>query len=289
MKNLRVKTSTAVILTLFLVLSGCKGGDSSSPTPTGTKPDYQVAIEAKFATLGWDKDGHVPFNGTGIVKTTAGKGYVQYYAFGGRKTAIYYYPATGAFGMDTNEMTKYDAAGQDNFAYVTSDPKSSGAGSAHNELTRISDNSAAFIITTPNVGVFYVHGPIYAKYVATGRWTGPLGYPTGDVSNTPANATDKGTFVTFQTGGIWNTPTIGTQAIWGKAYKMWVAVDWERSWLKYLTTSCDPALADNRQFVRFQNGGINTGPTCPAYSNTNNETVYKDGTRAANVSLIPCY
>lgn len=110
-----IKNLTFSIL-LVIGLNSCRWfqKDSEDPTPVDTTPAYQKAITEKAAKLGWDKDGHSPYNGAAPVKTAAGKGWVQYYAYGDRKTAIYYFEDKGAFAMDTEEMKAYDNAGQDN-------------------------------------------------------------------------------------------------------------------------------------------------------------------------------
>ena len=73
----------AVYLSLCaLSLMALKCGDSKTEDPLPQAPTYQTAIDAKFKSLGWNTDGHAPFNGSGPIKTVSGKGYVQYYAFG---------------------------------------------------------------------------------------------------------------------------------------------------------------------------------------------------------------
>lgn len=270
-----------IMAIVALQFTSCDKKTTESVDPAA---DAKTAIEAKHKAIGWDKAGHAPFQGGGAIKTQGGNGYVQYYAFGSLKTAIYYYPGRGAFAMFSEETTAYDKLGQDKFAFVVSDPKPTLSGlCGYNDITTTDGGEG--IITCG--AVFY--GGIYKKYKEVNRWDGPLGPPTSGILNTPANATDKGTFATFKNGGIWNTPTIGTQAIWGRAFKMWVATDWERGWLKFLKSSCDPNKADNLQTVDFENGKIITGPLCGAYLNTANETVLQNGKKAANVSNIPCY
>jgi hypothetical protein len=247
------------------------------------KYDYEIAIEAKYKAMGWDKDGHALFNGTGPVKTMAGKGYVQYYAFGSRKTAIYYYEGKGAFAMDTGEMTTYDNTGQDKFSFVVSDPKPCGTGCGYNDLIMVADNSEGI-----NILGNFVYGNIYAKYKEFKRWDGPLGLPTSSELNTPANATDKGRFNNFQNGTIWFTPTVGTVALWGKVLKLYAAIDYERSWLKFPKESCDPNKGDANQRVSFQGGSIGVGSTgtCGNYYDTSGLSVSQKGVSGGT---IPCY
>ncbi|RDB03424.1 LGFP repeat-containing protein [Runella aurantiaca] len=279
-----MKKISILLFALVVLLEGCKTEETTAVDPAA---DAQTAIEAKFKSIGWDKDGHAPFNGTGAVKTQAGKGYVQYYAFGGRKTAIYYYPDYGTFSMDTAEMAGYDNAGQDKFAFVVSDPKSCGTGCGYNDVIMTADNSEGI-----NVGGNWVYGEIYKKYKAVNRWDGPLGVPVNSESNAQTAGSRFNNFAktgSTVTGTIISNGQTGAQAVWGKTYTMWGRTNWDAGWLGLPKSSCDPNKADNQQTVDFQSGSIKTGPTCGAYFNKNNETVYQNGTRAANVSSIPCY
>lgn len=276
------KLSRLFVILVFISLASCHH-DDDTVTPVDTTPDYQKAINAKLIMMGWDKDGHALFNGTGPVKTSGGTGYVQYYAFGARKTAIYYYPSKGASAMDTAEMNSYDASGQDKWALVTSDPKSCGSGCGYNEIMTTADNMEGIII----FGIS-VPGEFYKKYKALKLWDGPLGLPVTSVLDTPNKSVDKGTFVTFKNGTIWNTPTIGTQALWGKVLSLWSSVDYERSWLGYPMESCDPNKGNAFQKVAFQNGSIGVGDTgtCGNFYDKSGLSVLKTGKTASG---IPCY
>ena len=287
MKKLLI-SRTFIALILLGISSSCSKTDS-----TAAAPDYQTAIEAKFKALGWDKDGHALFNGTGPVKTVGGKGYVQYYAFGTRKTAIYYFDGKGAFSMDTNEMTKYEVLGADNFAFVVSDPKSTGTGSGYNEIIKISDNSAGIIITSlANGSVDVLYGEIYKKYLAVNRWDGPMGYPLTDIlqsldpSLTYAHFAKTGS---IETGQIYYSTTIKAQAFWGKIEKLYGAVGWNGSWLGLPLESCDPNKGDANQKVAFQKGSIGIGSTgtCGNYYNASGLSVLQTG--LISTSSIPCY
>jgi LGFP repeat len=241
-----------------------------------TKPDYQLAIEAKYQASGWAGDGH-SLNGS-IIKTKGNKGYVQYYSFANRKTAIYFFPGRGAFTMDTAEMASYDAAGQDNFAYVTSDPKPCGSGCGYNDIVKTNDNAQGILM-----GDKFVYGEIYRKYKATGRWNGPLGYPTSSETAGYNNLPDKGRFNFFQNGMIAFSGATGAQALWGKLQKLWEKTDNERGWLGFPKESCKLNAAI--QVVNFQHGSIGTGDGCDGY---NNGGYYVD-VNASTASGKVCY
>lgn len=275
----KITFASYLIISLLIVVS-CKKTEETTPAI----PEYQTAIEAKFKAIGWATDGHAPFNGTGPVKTVGGKGYVQYYAYGGRKTAIYFYSGKGAFAVDTEEMIKYDALGQDNWGLVVSDPKATKTGGC-GYIDVIRNDGSEGIITCQNL----VDGDVYKKYKVLNRWDGPLGLPTASVLLTPANATDKGVFGSFQNGTIWYTPTVGAVALWGKVLKLYASVDYERSWLKYPTASCDPNKGDVNQSVAFQGGkiGVSSSGTCGNYYDKSDLSVFQNGTRGTGTP--PCY
>jgi uncharacterized protein with LGFP repeats len=267
-----------VFFILIALTTACKK-KKEEVAPVETTPEYQTAIDAKFKAIGWATDGHSKFNNSNPVKTAGGKGYVQYYAFGSRKTAIYYFPSKGAFAMDTEEMTAYDNAGQDNWGLVVSDPKATKTGGCgYNDI--ITTDGKEAIITCQNL--FY--GNVYAKYKEVGRWDGPLGLPTASELPTPA---DNGRFGTFQNGVIWFFPATGTNAIWGKVLKLYNAIDYERSWLGKPIESCDPKKGDANQRVAFQNGAIGVGNTgtCGNYYDKSGLSVLQTG----KIGTPPCY
>ncbi|AYQ30687.1 LGFP repeat-containing protein [Runella sp. SP2] len=263
-----------VCVSMLFLLTGC---------PKPSDPDYKAAIKAKYQQLGWMPEAD---NGGEPVKTASGNGWVQYY--GNKDRAIYYIDGK-AFGFLNYEMKKYEALGQDKFTALgtpTSDWQQFLTGITGNEFTK------GVIVSTPK-GVFAVYGSIYERYKAIGRWNSPLGYPIGDEGTMTTRK--EGRFQHFTKTGpigqIYWSQTTGAQAFWGKVEIMYgrAGVGYDGSWLGLPKSSCDPNKADNQQTVDFEKGKIITGPTCGAYLNQDNETVYQNGTRAANVNSIPCY
>lgn len=249
------------------------------------KYDYQAAIDAKYNALGWPA---TPDNGDHAQPTMGGTGWVQYY---GNKSQAIYYVNGSAYGMLGDEMKKYDALKQDQFAILTSDAKPSSAGSVayYNEFKRVTDGSAGIVITSPNVGTFVVYGDIYKKYLALNRWDGVLGYPTSDES-TNKSQFRYNSFTKNGSGGYIVAGPAGSQAIWGKTYKMWGNTSYETGWLGVPTSSCDPAKGDYGQLVQFQNGLItisNTG--CGQYKRSNTIVPVNGNILSGVLTAIPCY
>lgn len=270
------------LLVLVSVMTACPKGDDPAVVPpvVDTTPEYQKAIDAKYKALGWDKDGHVPFNGSAPVKTTGGTGYVQYYAYGGGKSAIYYFAEKGAFGMNGSEMNTYDAAGQDNWAIVSSDPQSCGTGCGFNDVILKADKTEGIVILN-----YKLSGEIYTKYKAVKRWEGPLGIPSMNESNLTSN---KGKYVMFTQGQIYYSSATGAQAFWGKIDKLYKAAGYDTGWLALPTTSCDVNLTEGKQYVRFQNGAID-GAACGNYYALGGLLRYQNGSTPPTGSVPPCY
>ncbi|MCF0054655.1 hypothetical protein [Dyadobacter sp. CY356] len=172
------KLSRLFVPFLFVLLISSCNKDSEDVVAIDNTTDYQKAINAKFIAMGWDKDGHVPLNGSTASATTAKKGYVQYYTFGNEKTAIFYFEGKGAFVMNSAELKTYEAANQDKYAIITSDPKSCGTGCGYNDMITVADNAEGIILLD-----FIVSGEFYKKYKALNRWDGALGIPAGNQYN----------------------------------------------------------------------------------------------------------
>lgn len=247
-------------------------------------PNYQAIIDLKYKALGWTI---TPDNSNHAESTVGATGWVQYY--GNKSQAIYFFNGV-AYGMYNNELKKYDAIGQDKFAILTADAAPTSDGTYYNEFSRVADGSAGVIVTSPNGGTFLVYGDIYLKYLALNRWAGVLGYPTNDESTNNSGRRYNNFASTSGAGCIVAGPA-GSQAIWGKVYKMWLNTEGDTGWLGNPTSSCDPTLSDNGQLVKFQNGTINiTTAGCGQYKKLDNTIVPANGSLQSTVlTKIPCY
>lgn len=275
-----MKTLSTLTFCLMLVLSGCKKGDDSVVTPT--KPDYQLAIEAKYKALGWTEAAD---NGGVPLQTAGSKGYVQYY--GAKERAIYYFSGN-AYSMMRDEVKKYDATGQDNFALITSDSKlANPVGLHYNDITLL-DNSVGVVVTAPT-GTFLVYGVIYQEYLRLNRWDGTMGFPTNDESTLTTRK--EGRWSSFQTGQIYWSAATGAHAFWGKVESMYrtAGVGYDGSWLGLPTASIDPSLPDTKQLIRFEKGYISTAAACSGYLNLPLQLLLQNGATPATGSQYPCY
>ena len=267
------------LLSFVMVMTACSGSHDDV-TPVDESSNFQKAIDTKFISLGWDKDGHTPFNGSLPVKTAGGTGYVQYYALGSAKAAIYYFPGKGAFAMNTSEMNFYDAAGQDKWALVVSDAKSCGSGCGYNDIVKTADNTEGVIILNTSVT-----GEIYKKYKALNRWEGPLGIPEINESDLGSK---KGRYIKFTKGQIYYNTSTGAQAFWGKIQTLYEKAGYDQGWLGLPTTSCDMNVAEGKQYIRLQNGAID-GASCGNYYGSGGLLRYVNGTSPTNGAVPPCY
>ncbi|MEO6686853.1 MAG: hypothetical protein ABIN24_12855, partial [Dyadobacter sp.] len=76
------------------------------------------------------------------------------------------------------ELKTYEAANQDKFAIITSDPKSCGTGCGYNDMITVADNAEGIILLD-----FIVSGDFYKKYKSLNRWEGVLGIPSANQYN----------------------------------------------------------------------------------------------------------
>ncbi|MFD2935493.1 hypothetical protein [Spirosoma flavum] len=262
-----------------------ENGQTQSYTIT-VKHNYQVTIDVKYKALGWTA---MPDDGDHAQPTASGTGWVQYYS---NKSQAIYLVNGSAFGMLINEMKKYDAAGQDKFAILTTDATltSVGSGAYYNEFKRVADGSAGIVTSPPTGGTFLVYGDVYKKYLVLNRWNGTLGYPTSDES-TNTSGFRYNNFIKNGVAGVIIAGPSGAQAIWGKVYKLWGNASYDAGWLRNPISSCDPAIGDNGQIVQFQNGTIKiTGTGCGQYQRLNNTLVPVSGDfLSGSIVLNPCY
>ena len=97
-------------------------------------------------------------------------------------------------------------------------------------------SKAASVYWTPATDAHAVYGEIRKKWAALG-WERGLGYPVNDEDGTPDGI---GRFNHFLKNGwyasIYFTPSTGAHNVQGEIRKRWVALGWEKSYLRYPTS-----------------------------------------------------
>jgi len=84
----------------------------------------------------------------------------------------------------------------------------------HNDF----ENGAIYY--SPAHGSHAVIEPVFVVWVARDRETGPLGYPTGDLTDLPSG---MGQTQSFENGVVDVMPDLGAHAVWGPIFQSWVA------------------------------------------------------------------
>ena len=183
--------------------------------------------------------------------------------------------------MNTVQMNTYEAAGQDNFAVVVSDPKSCGTGCEYNDVLFSAGDEGVVILDK------LVYGDIYKKYKTLNRWDGVLGLPTTSELKLTSG---KGQYNGFKGGQIYYSTATGSQAFWGKVEKLYAATGYDTGWLGLPTESCDPAKKDANQNVGFQNGriGVASDGICGNFYRKDGLSVLSNGNKPAS-GIPPCY
>ena len=195
---------------------------------TGAK--YVVEpILAKYLALG----GHGVL-GAPTVDTSLSSDGVGSYTHFANWSSIFSSPATGAHLVKGLIRDKYQALGweRSQLGYPTNDEDGTPDGVGRfNHFSK-----AASIYWTPATGAHAIYGEIRKKWAALG-WEKGLGYPTNDEDGTPDGI---GRFNHFLKNGwyasIYYTPGTGAHNVQGEIRKRWVALGWEKSYLKYPTS-----------------------------------------------------
>ena len=105
---------------------------------------------------------------------------------------------------------------------------------------------------SPTTGVPYVVDDIKQVWGATGGAGGYLSFPTTSDTLVPG----RDTYVRFQGGDVYGSPTTGTQIVRGEILKAWLAAGGATGSLGFPTKS-DAPTADGRGYVvRFQGGDV---------------------------------
>lgn len=119
------------------------------------------------------------------------------------------------------------------------------------------------IYWTPWTGAHAVRGAIRDNWAAHGWERGQLGYPTTGELFTPDR---RGSFNSFQRGGIYWTQFTGAHAVYGAIYQRWGSLGWEAGQLRFPTTD-ELSTPDGRgRFTAFSGGLIYWTPSTGAHA-----------------------
>ena len=186
-------------------------------------------VLAKYLAVGGHKTYGAPANDTSVTQDGIG----QYNHFT-NSASVYSTSATGAHLVKGRIRDKWMQLGAERgvLGYPTNDESITPDG-----VGRYSHFSkAASVYWTPATDAHAVYGEIRKKWAALGWERGP-GYPVNDEDGTPDGI---GRFNHFLKNGwyasIYFTPSTGAHNVQGEIRKRWVALGWERSYLRYPTS-----------------------------------------------------
>ena len=188
--------------------------------------------------------------------TADGIGHFNDFQYG----TIYWSPESGAHAVHGEILGKWSELERETgpLGYPTLDEAPTEDGVGH-----FNDFQHGSIYWHPDLGMYAVYGDIFVKWYELGRETGPLGYPTMDISGT---ADGVGLHNDFQYGSIFSHPDIGTYAVHGKIYEKWYELEREIGPLGY-PTSDEASTADGAaHFNDFQFGTIYSHPDIGTYA-----------------------
>jgi uncharacterized protein with LGFP repeats len=159
--------------------------------------------------------------------TADGQGLYRRYERG----AIYWSPGTGAHAVSGGVAEKWNAAGADRsgLRLPTSDMVCGlTAGGCRQEF------QGGTVVWSPGSGAWATNGAIAASWVASGRESGPLGYPSSDMG---CGFVRGGCGQQFEHGSLYWSPASGAYPVTGPMWDYWVANGWERGALGYATSN----------------------------------------------------
>ncbi len=198
---------------------------------TGAK--YVVdPILTKYLALG----GHTVL-GAPTVDTTASSDGVGQYTHFTNWSSIFSSPATGAHLVKGRIRDKFQQLGWELgvLGYPTTDETATPDGvGRYNHFLKNGWYSS--IYWTPTTDAHSVQGEIRKKWAALG-WENGLGYPVNDEDGTPDGIGRFNHFLKGQAySSIYYTVATGAHNVQGEIRKRWVALGWEKSYLRYPTS-----------------------------------------------------
>ncbi|CCH90115.1 Conserved protein of unknown function; putative LGFP domains [Modestobacter italicus] len=171
-----------------------------------------------------------------------------------QKGSIYATPSTGAHTVTGPVLDRWAASRWETgpLGYPTTDTTCQADGGC------TQDFQYGAITWTSTVGAHPVTGAFRDRWVAAGRQTGALGYPTNDQACGLARG---GCYQLFQDGGVYSSASTAAASVSGDVWDKWSALRWENGPLGYPTRSTTCGLADDGCFQTFEGGSVYSAST----------------------------
>jgi uncharacterized protein with LGFP repeats len=230
-----------------------KGSIFSSPT-TGMRVVLGPIRDA-WASSGYEH-GPLGYPMSGTAATADGSGQSAQFEHG----SIYWSAATGARIMTGPIADRWVAerAQQGGLGYPTTSVTTGADG-----VGQVAQFQRGSIAWTPDAGARELSRTFRDLWASLHYESGPLGYPTTDLTPT---ADGVGRYATFQKGAIFWSPTIGARAVLAPVQALWTSLGAEGGALGYPTTSTGPTVDKVGRYQHFQKGSIFWSPTSGAHS-----------------------
>ena len=214
-------------------------GSASTPMAMLTGP-----IRDRFVADG-GRDGAVGLPTSDTFCGLRGGGCGQHFQRG----SLYWSPATGARRVSGAVLTRWGQLGWEVGAlgYPTGDPV---CGLPNDGCTQTFQGGS--LVSSSTTGVRVARGVMLARWVAMGRGSSSLGYPTSDEM---CGLAGGGCFQRFQSGTMYWSPATGARRVFGAVLTRWGQLGWEVGALGYPTG--DPVCgASGRCAQAFQRGSL---------------------------------
>jgi uncharacterized protein with LGFP repeats len=171
-----------------------------------------------------------------------------------QKGSIYSTTATGAHTVTGAVLDRWAASRWETgpLGYPTTDTACQADGGC------AQDFQYGAITWTSAVGAHPVTGAFRDRWVAAGRQTGALGYPTNDQA---CGLVRGGCYQLFQDGGVYSSASTAAASVSGDVWDKWSALRWEGGPLGYPTRSTTCGLVGDGCFQTFEGGSVYSSAT----------------------------
>jgi uncharacterized protein with LGFP repeats len=166
--------------------------------------------------------------------------------------SVYFSPGTGAHAIQGAIRERWTASGWESgpLGYPTTAMECSGTGCRQSF-------QGGTVTWLAGSGTRLVSGAIGERWVASGRESGALGYPTTEMA---CGFTGGGCGQQYQGGSVYWSPTTGAHGIYGAIRAAWMARGWESGPLGYPTDEIVCGQPDGGCLQTFQGGTLTWSP-----------------------------